>query len=426
MRTSIPAKASIVLSRTGWLLRRWGQKLWVRATLFSVFAVLTAFLAAYVGPYLPDALTLKLAAGSVDDILHILTSSMLSVAIFSLSIMVAAYSAATNNTTPRSIKLLIRDPVAQNALATFVGVFLFGIVAIIGLAAGVYDDKGRILLFGATLLVVAVIAGTLLRWIGQLSDFGRVGDIISRVEEAATQSADNWARLPRLGAMATTSIPSQAWTLTGERTGYLQHVDMKRLNGLARQNDLAVHVCTLPGAFVHPARVLARVAGNTSDDIRSGVESCFTIGRNRQYDQDPRFGLIVLSEIASRALSPGINDPGTAIEVIGAGTRVLMRYAEACDQKDAPCFDRVFAEDLSTADFFDDFFNPIARDGAALIEVQMRLQAILEALVLAKPQPYHDAGRRHAVFARERALDALKHEHDRLLLRDRSAWATCP
>ncbi|TAK16927.1 MAG: DUF2254 domain-containing protein, partial [Rhizorhabdus sp.] len=133
------------LGRTAWLLRQFRKQIWVRASAFSGAAVLVALLAAFAGPYLPYDPKLTLAAGSVDHILNILATSMLAVTTFSLSIMVAAYSAATSNVTPRSTKLLLADPVAQNTLATFVGSFLFSIVGIIGLAAGIYSGKGRII-----------------------------------------------------------------------------------------------------------------------------------------------------------------------------------------------------------------------------------------------------------------------------------------
>ena len=179
-----------IIGRTTWLLRQFKKQIWVRATMFSLAAVATALLAAIAEPYIPYDINLTLAAGSVDNILNILAASMLAVTTFSLSIMVSAYSAAASNVTPRSTKLLLGDSVAQNTLATFIGSFLFSIVGIIGLAAGVYGDQGRVILFVATLAVLFIITATLLRWIEQLGKFGRVGDTINRVEKAASEPAD--------------------------------------------------------------------------------------------------------------------------------------------------------------------------------------------------------------------------------------------
>lgn len=395
----------------------------MRPAIFSAAAILTALLSASLAPYLPDDVTLKLAADSVDDILRILASSMLSVVIFSLSIMVAAYSAATSSTTPRSITLLVSDPVAQNALATFIGVFLFGIVGIIGLTAGLYDNDGRIILFGMTLVVILIVTLTLLRWVGQLGDFGRVEDTIARVEKAAMESVRGWGRRPRLGARLLRAVPPGAWPVRCRQSGHLQHVDMENLADLAERHDLAIYLERLPGAFVHPATVLAWVEGEARGDIGGKIAACFSIGREREYDQDPRFGLVVLSEIASRALSPGINDPGTAIAVTGVGAGVLLGHAEETARPPAARFHRLFAPDIAPADLFQDFFNPIARDGAGFVEVQLRLQAVLEALALSYPDVYGDVAREYSAIAADRANAAMRHPHDRTLLQRSTSWA---
>lgn len=346
-----------IIGRTTWLLRQFKKQIWVRATMFSVAAVATALLAAVAESYIPYDISLTLAAGSVDDILNILATSMLAVTTFSLSIMVSAYSAAASNVTPRSTKLLLGDSVAQNTLATFVGSFLFSIVGIIGLAAGVYGEPGRVILFVATLIVLFIITATLLRWIEQLGKFGRVGDTIKRVETAARAPAAQWGSLPRLGALPWTPVPDGAAPVVCRVTGYLQHIDMSALNDIAKDYDVTIHIAVLPGSFVHGARQVAHVFPAQAAECREAIAACFTADTDREYDQDPRFGLIVLSEIASRALSPAINDPGTAIEVIGAGLRVLQAYSDAFADQQAPRFERLRARDLDVGDMFDDFFQ---------------------------------------------------------------------
>lgn len=411
-----------IIGRTTWLLRQFKKQIWVRATMFSLAAVVTALLAAVAEPYIPYDIKLTLAAGSVDDILNILATSMLAVTTFSLSIMVSAYSAAASNVTPRSTKLLLGDSVAQNTLATFVGSFLFSIVGIIGLAAGVYGDQGRVILFVATLAVLFIITATLLRWIEQLGKFGRVGDTICRVEKAARGPAEQWGGLPRLGALPWTPVPDGAAPVACRVTGYLQHIDMSALNDIAGDNDVTIHIAVLPGSFVHGARPVAHVFPAQAADCHEAIAACFTADTDREYDQDPRFGLIVLSEIASRALSPAVNDPGTAIEVIGAGLRVLQAYSDACADQEPPCFERLHARDLETSELFDDFFNPIARDGAALIEVQLRLQFALEALAQGNAPLYSACARHHAKLALDRATAVLASAHDRSRLAHRADW----
>lgn len=407
------AATSSFVGRTVWLLHQFRKKIWVRASLFSVAAVLVAILSAVVGPYIPYDPGLTLASGSVDHILNILASSMLAVTTFSLSIMVSAYSSATSHVTPRSTKLLIADPVAQNTLATFVGSFLFSIVGIIGLAAGLYNDRGRIILFGATLVVIFLITATLLRWIEQLGKFGRVGDTILRVERATLPAFTNAGLTPRLGASPPVTLPDDATSILSTKSGMIQHIDVSKMNGLAEKHGTRIFLDAMPGALVHPARTLFYVAGLLDYDDVSELRECISIGHDREYEQDPRFGLIVLSEIASRALSPAVNDPGTAIEVLASGFRVLLSYAGAVDESEEPRFCFVHAPNLEIAELFASFFNPIARDGANVLEVQMRLIKILEALALRFPDLYLGAAVENATHVLERCTVSKMAGHEK-------------
>ena len=103
----------------------------------------------------------------------------------------------------------------------------------------------------------------------------------------------------------------------------------------------------------------------------------------RSYDQDPRFGASVLTEIASRALSPAVNDPGTAIDVINRALRVLAVWDEPVEEDDddgAVLYPNVHVPPIRLEDLFDDLFTPIARDGAGIVEVGLRLQKALAIL----------------------------------------------
>lgn len=403
-------------------LRRLSKRIWVRATMFSLGAVATALLAGYVGPYIPYDPELTLAAGSVDGILNILAASMLAVTTFSLSIMVSAYASASANTTPRATRLLREDSVAQNTLATFVGTFLFSIAGIIGIVAGAYSGKGRIILFAATLIVLLIITVTLLRWIEQLGNFGRVSDTIHRIEAASLSAARLWGGKPRLGAGPPVPIPAAARAVAAAEVGHIENIDFEQLAAIAVRADLVIHILVQPGDFVHPARPLAYVSPGADDRLAGRIADCFATAPERAFDQDLRFGLVVLSEVASRALSPAVNDPGTAIEVIDAGVRVLLAFANASHRPCSEAYPRLHAPDLRTADLFEDFFNPIARDGSGMIEVQHRLQTALEALALNHPDLFAAPARAQAETAAGRAREGLDVSHDQARLHVATAW----
>jgi uncharacterized membrane protein len=275
---------------------------------------------------------------------------MLAVTTFSLTAMVTAYSSASRVATPRATQLLVADPTSQNVLSTFIGAFVFSMVGIIALSTGYYGDQGQAILFVGTLVVIAIVVVVLLRWISHLGSFGRMSDIIDRVEAAAHRTTAQYANRPSLGAR--------------------------------RQDPRSI-----TGASVRPQR-----AGY--------------IEAHRSYDQDPRLGMIALSEIASRALSPSTNDPGTAIDVLGALGRVFENMLQADADADVP-YSHLTVEPVTLPDLVEDAFRPIARDGAGMVEVGIRLQKTLASLAdIAGPsrsRPFTDA----AADARSRAQRVL-------------------
>src|SRR5690554_4011591 len=138
-------------SRWEWVWMQFTRRLWVRAALISLLAVVAVGLAGLFRERIPDDFAAMIGAGSVDDILSILASSMLAVTTFSLTTMVSAYGAATSQVTPRATRLLREDTTTQNVLATFIGSFLFALLGIVALATELYGEQGRVTLFVFTI-----------------------------------------------------------------------------------------------------------------------------------------------------------------------------------------------------------------------------------------------------------------------------------
>ena len=125
---------------------------------------------------------------SIETLLTIISASMLVIATFAVASMVSAYASASSTATPRSFSLVISDDVSQNALSTFIGAFIFSIVALIALKNGYYDKAGRFTLFVLTLMILAMVIITFVSWVDRIARLGRLGGTIDKVE-AATAAA---------------------------------------------------------------------------------------------------------------------------------------------------------------------------------------------------------------------------------------------
>ncbi|WP_265587522.1 DUF2254 domain-containing protein [Sphingomicrobium arenosum] len=406
------------MSRWRWFIMQLTKRIWFRAALIAFLSVLLALAAKRLAPLIPYEFG-KIGADAVDNVLTVLASSMLAVTTFSLTAMVTAFSGASQNGTPRATELLVEDAAAQNALSTFLGAFLFAIVGIIALKANYYGVQGRAVLLVGTVIVIAWISIVLLRWIGQLTHFGRVSDTIERVEKKARGAVEDYkGPLKLTGRDARHPAGRAGCAAFPDRSGYVAHVDRSKLSELAERCGVIVHVGAPAGTFVGRDRPLAWTktvpdeAEEDCDDLPRRLKRAFTVTDSRDFDQDPRFGITVLGEIASRALSPAVNDPGTAIAVLAAGLRVFDRFIDACDEGGSRDLGGVVEPALSLEEMVRDLVIPIARDGAGLVEVQMRLQDVLGSIATRAGEA-RDAFRHVAEQARDRALDNLDHPDDR-------------
>ncbi len=415
-----------MLSKWRWRLLEFSRLLWVRATLFGVMGGAAALVALLIDDIAFFQGMPPIGADAVEHILSILASSMLAVTTFSLGVLVSAYSSVSGGATPRATRLLMQDSVSQNALATFLGSFLYSMVGIVALSSGAYGERGRSVLFFLTLLVILLIVLTLLRWIAYLNQLGRLGETTTRVESAAEQALERRAELPALGCRPLTDareqIPERAAAISHPEVGYVEHIDLAQLQDLASKADHDFYITALPGAFIHPARSIGYFAGELDDRVLEAVRGAFSVKAQRTFDQDPRFGLVVLAEIASRALSPAVNDPGTAIDIIGRLVRLLVKFNARCEMERQSSgvtlkYDRLWASPLELSDLLEDAFTPIARDGASLVEVHIRLMKAYEALYHLLGTTARETVSRHARVTLERAEAALSIEADKVRLR---------
>lgn len=145
------------------------------------------------------------------------------------------------------------------------------------------------------------------------------------------------------------------------------------------------------------------------------ISKAFIIDIERAFIEDPRFGLVVLSEIASRALSPAVNDPGTAICVIDSLVRLFSTWADITPDTEIS-YDRVWVPIISIDEMFDDAFNALARDGSGIIEVVLRLQKAFISLTSFDDNTLKQAASTHAFLAYQYAKNGLTLPQEHALL----------
>lgn len=412
--------------RLRFFISRIKERLWVKPLALCVLSIGGSFVAKLADDTGLAAVLPEVNPDSVESLLSIMASSMLVIATFAVGSMVAAYASASTAATPRSIPLVIADDVTQNALSAFIGAFIFSLVSLISVQNDLFGAAGLFAIFALTLLVFAIVIVTFVRWVDRIARLGRVVNTIGQVERATARAMDRRRHAPTLCALP---IPQGQSDQPGvpvysTSVGYIQNIDMETLQSCAQAYDCQVQVAALPGTFVSTTRPLLYVMGCQSFDAHD-FACALAIGANRTFEDDPRFGLLALSEIADKALSPGINDPGTAINVIGTMVRLFTRWQAPIDKEqvqEITC-DRVYVPTLDMSDMLDDAFTAIARDGAGIIEVSVRLQKALAALADCHHAALAAAAKVHSRRALVRSELAMSHQDDIAAVRDAARFS---
>ncbi|NDV01731.1 DUF2254 domain-containing protein [Pseudoroseicyclus tamaricis] len=389
----------------------------VRVILFGALALVSIGLTQVISPLLPDEWRAYVGGGAADRLLDIIANAMLAATIFSLTVMVSVYSFSASQWTPRVHRLIVQDPRMQNTIATFIGAFVYSLVAIILREMRVYSDEHALVLFILTTMVLVLVVLALIRWVLHLQGFGQLDQTVRQVEEITARELAKRLETPCLGgARWEGEVPEGATPIRARGAGYVLQIYQDGLNDIAEAHDCHIYMPLPPGTFAHLGEPIAYLGRPLDEELEGKVREQIVTGDARGYVQDPRLGLTVLAEIGSKALSPGINDSGTAIDVITRIGRILSDYRRE-EAEDGPLYPRLHIPPLDPEDLVNDGFDGIARDGADKLEVQLRVQDLLTGLMAHSDEAMAVAARRVAIREYCRAMQSMTFEPDRARLR---------
>ena len=432
-------------------IRRLKERLWVKPLFSCALSILAIFFARLGDTYFSDAAVMDISVDTLKTLFSIISASMLGMAVFAVGSMLSAYSSVSTSATPHAFDIVITDDVSQYALSIFVGAFIFSVIGIIELMNGLYGDTGRFVIFILTLLVFAIVILGFVRWVDNIARLGTLGKTISKVEAVTEKALSRHYELIA-GTLDFDQVEGKTSEIYSSDIGYLQQINIDRLQATATEFNFKIKVNQAVGALILPNTPIAFIKTDDGKELDGDVEAKqnvkakilkdFIIGKCRTFDEDPRFGFLVLSEIASRALSPAVNDPGTAIDIISVQCRLITQWLagdrsnddkvndndahdfeakssdiNSSEVKNQKSFNRVSLPQLSSEEIFQDAFNGIARDGAANIEVMLRLQKIYQSLAETNEElsEYCDV---HSKKALAYAKKELVLEEDYELLKD--------
>ncbi|WP_231504931.1 DUF2254 domain-containing protein [Bibersteinia trehalosi] len=365
------------------LLREPSKRLGLSALYATCFAIGFAFAARLAGIFLPANIFPDIRLETLEGLLNIISSTMFAVSTFALSIMVSAFASASSSATPRATHLVIDDAPSRRTIASFISAFIYAVIAKTALGMDFYEQNGRFVLFLCTILVLAYVIITLISWVSTLSQLGRLGHTLDKIHSATATALQQYRQNPAQETAWQGSLSENAIAIYADQMGYLTHINLASLQALAEQQASHMHICVRAGELITPSSILVKT--ETADqELADKIRHCFIIAKERSFDQDPNWGFIVFSEVAQRALSPAVNDPGTALKVLLHTAQLLITPYEAKNNRK---FTRLSIVPLDFESVIDDCYSPICRDGGAQLEVQIVLQKSLATIWQHCPEP---------------------------------------
>jgi len=279
-----------------------------------------------------------LFGGTADSAARILSTTAMAIltvtgVIFSITMLVLQQ--ASQQLSPRALRTFLRDPGTQVVLGTFIGTFLYSLLVLrqVRTAEGGEEFVPSLSMAVGMVLVLASLA-LFIYFINHVAQSIRPSTVIGRI---AGETRDAIAHVcgneggngnsHRAPLSRPTDQHARLITRKGAG-GVVTRIDYARLEAIARDSGCTIEIVPVVGDFVREGGEVARLWGPGEDIDDQAILGGVGVNAERSMEQDPAFGFRQLVDIGERALSPGVNDPTTAVQVLDRIHDLLGRLVD--------------------------------------------------------------------------------------------------
>lgn len=331
------ARSGRVRARLAVAVEALQARLWPIPAIAVVLAVAVGLVMARVDvavdPALPTGVRTFVFDGDADTARSVLSSiigALVTATSLTFSLTVVAFQLASSQASPRLLRTFARDGVVHATLAVFLGTFAYALTvlrAVRDTSPSRIDELfvPRLSISLAFVLALASVI-TLVVFLAHLAAQLRVETMLKEVHEDALEAMSVVAGELESEAASDVPIdpPPGRRAVPAPRSGFVSGVDRGKLLRLARQHDVRVVELHAVGAHVIEGLPLLTVDPARDDSLDRALASAYTVGYERTAGQDYLFGVQQMVDIAAKALSPGVNDPTTAVHAIGHLSSLLV------------------------------------------------------------------------------------------------------
>jgi len=322
-------------------------------------------------------------------LLGAVASSTIGVAGTVFSITIAALSLAAGQMGPRLLRNFTHDRGNQVTLGAFLATFSYALMVLRSVRT---QDEGIFvphLSLTVAILLALVCVGTLVYFVGHMASRINVDTVIELVSDDVREAVQRLTTDSFQTPPPSPTFWNGAHSVPDARRGYLQHLDADALADWAASKGAAVQLLVRPGDYVFPGAPIALVKPDC-DGTEDAILAATGLGSERSSSADLEFAIRQLVEVAVRALSPGINDPHTAISVLD------RLGASLCDVAGRELPNGVFIRDGKVAltvpavdydGLVDSMFHMIRQNAAGSAAVLIRILDVVAAVASCEFRP---------------------------------------
>jgi uncharacterized membrane protein len=360
---------------------------------------------------------------NIRTLLSVSATSVLGVAGVSFSITIASLTLASQQFGPRLLRNFMLDRFNQVVLGCFIGTFLYCFL-MLQFTSSMDLEKTTPFISMIGLLVLIILSLLLLVFfIHHIAVAIQADSVISDVDRELVAQMnvifpenceENQDQLKlKVPENLDSKFKQKGQEVHSQKSGYLQAIDLDNIIAFVTDNDCAIKFNIKPGDFIMRRSVIAYYLENSKSDkdsIENQINSKLIIGIKSSAEQDPEFAIRQLVEVAVRALSPGINDPFTAVTCIdrlGNNIAYLMdRQFPAEHHIDESGHLRVQLKPFTFNGIVEASFNQIRQHGENDIAVTIHLLRTLHKLILQA----RTSEQAEALKTQAEAISTEKHE----------------
>jgi uncharacterized membrane protein len=310
--------------------------------------------------------------------------------VFSLTFLMVQFSATAYS--PRLVLWIARDPIMSHALGVFTATFLYALAALVWVDRG---GTGRVPLAGVLVVTILLVVSifmfiSLIQRVGMLQinrmliftgNHGReiIENLYPPIETPATSSSAEISQKLCLQTVVHRGPPQNVLA-----------VDHSALMQIATSAGCVIEVVVAVGDAAFDSTAILCVYGGSGALPEKDLRDAIDLGDERTFEQDPKYAIRLLVDIAIKALSPAINDPTTAVQALDQIEDLLIRLGrrrlEIGAFRDGQSNLRLLVTYPAWEDFLRLALDEIRFYGASSVQVMRRMTALVSELISILPE----------------------------------------